>query len=142
MKLPHLLFRKDGGAFLLPYITRLALGTLGGVLGNGFAIHRTIDERAIFGAVEIPRMKCLCDMEIGYLDIADRLLIVAIVEDGMTFGLTRRNMTDVEILVLCGEVASAITEVIGFEAKDGTEGLFDGDVADMHVADEPATILV
>ena len=95
MKLPHLLFRKDGGVFLLPYITSLAFGTLGRVLGYRFAIHRTIDERAIFGTVEIPGMKCLYDMEIGYLDVTDRLFIVAIVEDGMTFGLTRRNMTDV-----------------------------------------------
>ncbi len=119
MKLPHLLFRKDGGVFLLPYITSLAFGTLSGVFGNRLAIHRTIDERASFGTVEIPGMKCLCDMEIGHFDVADRLLIVAIVEDGITFGLSRRNMTDIEILVLSLIVASVVTEVIGFEAKDG-----------------------
>ena len=142
MKLPHLLFRKDGGAFLLPYITSLAFCTLGGVFGNRFAIHRTIDERAIFGAIEIPGMKSLCDMEIGYLDIANRLLIVAIVEDGMTFGLTCPDMTDVEILVLCGIVSSAITKVIGFETKDGSVCLLDCDIADMYVAYETTTILV
>ena len=142
MKLPHPPFREDRGVFFLPHVARLPLCTLGGVLGDGFAIHRTIDERTSFGPIEIPRMKCLCDMEIGYLDIADKLLIVAIVEDGMTFGLTRRDMTDVEIRVLRGIVSSAITEVIGFETEDGSVCLLDGDVADMHVADEAATILI
>ena len=112
------------------------------MLGNRFAIHSTIDKRAIFGAVEIPGMESLCDIKIGDLDVPDRLLIVAIVEDGMAFGLTRRDMTYLEILVLRGIVAAAITKVIGFETKNCPVCLFDGDVADMHVADETATILV
>ena len=142
MKLPHLLFRKDGGVFLLPHVASLAFCTLSRVFGNMLTIHRTIDERAIFGAVEIPGVRSLRHMEIGYLDIADRLLIVAIVEDGISFRLLCGDVEDVEVFVLCGEVASAITEVIGFKAKDGTEGLFDGDVADMDVAYETAAILV
>ena len=87
MKLPHLLFRKDGGVFLLPYITSLAFDTLGRVFGYRFAIHRTIYKRAIFGTIEIPWMESLGYMEIGDLDVADGLLVVAVVEDGMALGL-------------------------------------------------------
>ena len=81
-------------------------------------------------------------MKIGDLDVADGLLVITVVEDGITLGLISSDMTDIEIFVLCLIIAASVTEVIGFEPKDSSVSLLDGYVADMHIANETSSILV